>query len=275
MGTFQQPWRTRVDRLRHSRPGAVNRLDALVSGTERGVVPQILERRCVEQLREPRRHARRGARGSLQGPLTVLTWSSSAPTVSSTIGPGTAPRGCHTRPLGGIVLHDLRLAASGPNRLDAFVIGTNNALFQKTWNGAAWGAYVQLGGVCIASPAAVSRAPNQLDVFVIGTDNAVHHRHFNGTSWGGFTSLGGVVKLGVGASAAGPNRLDVFAIGMNNALYQKTWNGAAWSGWQNLGGVCISAPAAVAQGPNRIDTAPVYGTNSAVFQKNCTADATR
>ena len=83
------------------------------------------------------------------------------------------------------------------------MIGTDNALYQKTWNGAAWGAYINLGGVCLSGPAAVSRAANQLDVFVVGTDNAVHHRHFNGTSWGGFTSLGGVVKLGVGASAAG------------------------------------------------------------------------
>jgi hypothetical protein len=43
------------------------------------------------------------------------------------------------------------VVAWGPNRLDAFVIGTNSALYHKWWNGSSWGpsvtGYEHMGGV--------------------------------------------------------------------------------------------------------------------------------
>ncbi len=90
--------------------------------------------------------------------------------------------------------------AWGSNRLDAFVIGTNNALYHKWWNGSAWGPSVtgfeSLGGVCLSEPEVASWGPNRLDAFVLGTDNALYHKWWNGSAWGpsvtGFESLGGV-----------------------------------------------------------------------------------
>ena len=78
----------------------------------------------------------------------------------------------------------------GPNRLDVFVKGTDNALHHKWWNGSSWGGFESLGGVLASEPNAVSWGPNRLDVFVKGTDNALHHKWWNGSSWGGFESLG-------------------------------------------------------------------------------------
>ena len=48
------------------------------------------------------------------------------------------------------------VAAWGHNRLDAFVIGTDRALYHKWWNGSAWGpsltGYERMGGVCLGQP---------------------------------------------------------------------------------------------------------------------------
>jgi hypothetical protein len=170
------------------------------------------------------------------------------------------------------------VVAWGANRLDAFVIGTDRALYHKWWNGAAWGpsvtGYEGQGGVCASPPEVVAWAPNRLDVFVLGTDRAVYHKWWNGSAWGpsltGYESLGGVCASPPKVVSWGPNRLDLFVIGTDSALYHKWWNGSAWgpslSGWESLGGVCASPPEAVAWGPNRLDVF-VLGTDRAVYHK--------
>jgi serine protease AprX len=90
----------------------------------------------------------------------------------------------------------------GPNRLDAFVVGTNGALFHKWWNGSYWGpsltGYEAMGGTIIGEPRVVAWGPNRLDVFVTGTNGALFHKWWNGSSWGpsltGYESLGGVIS---------------------------------------------------------------------------------
>ena len=169
--------------------------------------------------------------------------------------------------LGGICLYGSALASWGVNRLDAFVAGTDGALYQKFWNGDTWSGFVNLGGILVAAPAAVSRAANRIDVVVVGTDSQLFHRAWNGAAWLPYVPLGGIVLHGPAIAAAGPNRLDAFVIGTDNALYQKTWNGAAWGPYVNLGGICIASPAAVSAAPNQLDVF-VVGTNNAVFHRH-------
>jgi hypothetical protein len=170
------------------------------------------------------------------------------------------------------------VVAWGPNRLDAFVIGTDSALYHKWWNGSSWGpsltGYERQGGICISRPEVVAWGPNRLDVFVIGTDSALYHKWWNGASWGpsltGYERQGGICIGPPKAVAWGPNRLDVFVIGTDSALYHKWWNGSSWgpslTGYERLGGICTSPPEAVAWGPNRLDVF-VIGTDSALYHK--------
>ena len=97
------------------------------------------------------------------------------------------------------------VVAWGANRLDVFVIGTDNALYHKWCDGAAWGPSVTdweyMGGVCISPPEVVAWGANRLDVFVIGTDNALYHKWYDGAAWGpsvtDYEYMGGViVKFG-------------------------------------------------------------------------------
>lgn len=166
----------------------------------------------------------------------------------------------------------------GPNRLDAFVTGTNSALYHKWWNGSSWGpsvtGYEHMGGRVLGSPEVVSWGQNRLDVFVIGTNSALYHKWWNGSSWGpsktGYESMGGKILGQPKVVAWGPNRLDVFVTGTDSALYHKWWNGSSWgpsvTGYENLGGKIISDPEVVSWGPNRLDIFAV-GTNSALYHK--------
>ncbi|MEO1091011.1 MAG: S8 family serine peptidase, partial [Pseudomonadota bacterium] len=182
------------------------------------------------------------------------------------------------------VLAAARPTASGPavawgsNRLDAFVVGTNSALYHKWWNGSAWGpsvtGYQNMGGTIVGKPKAVAWGPNRLDVFVRGTNSALYHKWWNGSAWGpsvtGYEHMGGVITDDPEVASWGPNRLDLFVIGTNSALYHKWWNGSAWgpslTGYEAMGGTISGKPRAVAWGPNRLDVF-VVGTNSALYHK--------
>lgn len=168
------------------------------------------------------------------------------------------------------------IVAWGPNRLDAFVIGTDRALYHK-WYGGSWGpsvtGYEKMGGVCTSTPQVVSWGPNRLDVFVTGTDSALYHKWYSG-GWGpsltGYENMGGVCVGDPRIVSWGPNRLDVFVLGTNRALFHKWWNGSAWgpslTGYENMGGVCVGQPEIAAWGPNRLDVF-VIGTDRALYHK--------
>ncbi len=155
--------------------------------------------------------------------------------------------------LGGILTSPPSAVAWGPNRLDVFVRGTNNAMYHRWWDGSAWGGFESLAGNITSPPTAVSWGPNRLDVFALGDDNALWHRWWDGSAWGGWESLGGNLTSPPAAVAWGENRLDVFALGDDNALWHRWWDGSAWGGWESLGGNLTSPPAAIAWGPNRLD----------------------
>ncbi|MFT5644874.1 MAG: hypothetical protein ACI83P_002438, partial [Janthinobacterium sp.] len=166
----------------------------------------------------------------------------------------------------------------GPNRIDAFVLGSNRALYHKWWNGKKCGpsvtGYEYMGGICTSVPQAVSWGPNRLDVFVTGTDSALYHKWWNGAKWGpsvtGYEKMGGICVGDPRIVSWDANRLDVFVLGSNRALYHKWWNGSSWgpslTGYEYMGGVCVGQPEVVSWGPNRLDVF-VIGTDRALYHK--------
>ena len=170
------------------------------------------------------------------------------------------------------------VVAWGPNRLDAFVLGSNRALYHKWWNGTSWGpsltGYEAMGGICMSAPQVVAWGPNRLDVFVTGTDSALYHKWWNGSAWGpsltGYENMGGVCVGDPRIVSWGANRLDAFVLGTDRALYHKWWDGTRWgpslTGYERMGGVCIGQPEVVSWGPNRLDVF-VIGTDRALYHK--------
>jgi hypothetical protein len=58
--------------------------------------------------------------------------------------------------LGGELQGKPTVVSWGPNRIDIFVKGTDNALWHKAWDGSNWTSYESLGGVYKGEPAVVS-----------------------------------------------------------------------------------------------------------------------
>jgi hypothetical protein len=167
--------------------------------------------------------------------------------------------------------------AQSASSLDAFVQGSDHALWYKHWDGTSWSGWENLGGVLTSSPAATSPASGVIDVFVRGSNGALYEKTTTdgGATWA-WISLGGQIPAGSSPTACswGAGRLDVFVQGTDGALYHKWYSGTSWSGWENLGGGLTSSPAAAAaSGSNRIDVF-VRGTTGALWQRTTTDGGT-
>jgi hypothetical protein len=105
-------------------------------------------------------------------------------------------------------------------RLDVFVRGTDNALWQK-WTDDTHGwlpNWFSLQGNIASAPAAASFACARYDVFARGPDGLIWHKWFQG-SWQPWESFPGAVSSAPGATSYRcNNRLDIYARGPDNTL---------------------------------------------------------
>ena len=67
-----------------------------------------------------------------------------------------------------------------PNRVDTFVIGTDNALWHNWSINGGWSGWENFGGVWRGAPAVSSIKPNHIEVYVRGTDDELWHKWWNG-----------------------------------------------------------------------------------------------
>src|SRR5262245_10018905 len=154
--------------------------------------------------------------------------------------------------LGGIATAGPALAAWEPGRLDAFVPGSDGALWHK-WFAGGWSGWESLGGLTTMAPAVASWSPWRLDVFVVGVDGALWHRAFDGSGWWPWESLGGQLTGAPSVASWAPGRLDITAPGSDGAVYHLAFvSGAGWYPWESLGG-------AVSAGTGTGTAAPAFG----------------
>ena len=136
--------------------------------------------------------------------------------------------------------------ASGPDRLDVFARGVDDALWHLSWNGTAWSDWERLGGTLVSGPAAAYRkaadGKTYLEVFVFDTKNRLLQRTFDGSAWGDWAemSLGSATpKTGASLAAVtwGGLRIDLFVRSTQNAVWHRYLPpGGYWMGWENLEG---------------------------------------
>jgi hypothetical protein len=143
------------------------------------------------------------------------------------------------------------VASWGDGRLDVFVRGSDDRLWQRSchitigggnlcdggdWSG--WQAPPVGGGALGSAPAAVSWGSGRIDVFVRGTDSTPYHVSFDNGSWGpGWVPLGGQTFHAPAAASRGAGRLYVLVRGTNGMLYRQRFVNGAWDGqWEGRGG---------------------------------------
>ena len=142
------------------------------------------------------------------------------------------------------------VASWGVGQFDLFVRGTDNALWQRHYDGALhdWAA---AASPLSYDPTMISWGPNRFDLFVRGPDNALQHGWFDG-SWHVWEALGGALLADAAAASWGPGRLDAFIHNSDNALWHVYFDGS-WHAWESLGGALTSSPTAVASKANVLD----------------------
>ncbi|MCA1691515.1 MAG: SpoIID/LytB domain-containing protein [Actinobacteria bacterium] len=120
---------------------------------------------------------------------------------------------------------DPATASRDSSRVDLFVRGGDDKLWQKSWDGAQWSGWSQpvgANGVLASSPDATSWDAGNLLVYVRGTDGGIYFVRFgNGWApWSRLGSAGDVIQDGPGATSRGAGRFDVFVRGTDNRGWQ-------------------------------------------------------
>jgi hypothetical protein len=160
--------------------------------------------------------------------------------------------GVHSENIGGTASSSPAATSYEPGRIDVFVRGPYNALWQRTYTegtGNNWGAWTSLGGTILAGtgPTATSYksgATVRIDVFVIGMNKHVWWDKWNGVVWsnwdaptythgdlqGQATSSPGAMTFPVG------NTVWVFVRGIDYQLWDRSHVGGAdtWNAWFRL-----------------------------------------
>jgi acylphosphatase len=176
--------------------------------------------------------------------------------------------------------------ATGQNadgRLEAFVIGFDNALWHK-WQskpGGTWGGWFSLGKPSIANaffiPFVRKNDDGRLEVFTVGTDGALWNLWQvapNGT-WSNWTSLGNPPTANVQSAPSvrknKDGRLEAFNICSDGALWH-IWQitpGGVWGSWDSLGmpsdSVVLSAGPIVVENVDGRLEAFVGGLDNAIW----------
>lgn len=142
-----------------------------------------------------------------------------------------------------------------PGRLDVFVRGADNHLYQftSTDGGGTWPGRVDRGDGLTSAPAVSSWDNDNMVVFARRQDNAIWYKAWDGSSWSNWQNLGGVFSSAPDAVSWGADRIDVVAKGPGNAIHRNTWEGAGWSGWDSLGGDLASGPSISSPAAGRLD----------------------
>ncbi|MDQ6742551.1 MAG: aryl-sulfate sulfotransferase, partial [Candidatus Dormibacteraeota bacterium] len=131
--------------------------------------------------------------------------------------------------LGGALTSRPAAASWSPDRLDAFVRGSD----QQTWHifslNGQWSGWEPLGGTLTSGPGVASWSSGRLDVFVRGSDQQLWHRWFDGGQWSGWEPLGGVLSSSPSVASWSAGRLDVMVQGTDQQVWHRWFDGSQWN----------------------------------------------
>jgi hypothetical protein len=165
--------------------------------------------------------------------------------------------------LGGYSISNPVVAQNSDGRLEAFVIGSDHALWHNSetlaGNSSSWSGYSDLGGYKLGYPAVARNSDGRLEAFVIGSDHALYHifqTAAGSNSWSRFIKLGGYILGDPAVARNSDGRLEVFVIGSNHGLYYIFQQGAGsniWAGFFPLGGNSLGNPIVAQDSDGRLE----------------------
>jgi hypothetical protein len=157
------------------------------------------------------------------------------------------------QPLGGVLTSRPAAASWSPDRLDAFVRGSDQQMYHIWFSSGQWSGWEPLGGTLTSGPGVASWSSGRLDVFVRGSDQQLWHKWFDGNQWNGWEPLGGVLTSSPSVAAWSAGRLDVMVEGTDQQVWHTWFDGNRWNGWEPLGSQTNADPAIASWGSGRLD----------------------
>jgi hypothetical protein len=153
--------------------------------------------------------------------------------------------------LGGIFASPPVAVAVSESRLDVFGLGTDYAVYHKTFDASItdpasqWTpAWERLGGNFMSTPAVVSTGAQQIDVFGLGIDQGMVHSSWNGIAWSDWDELGGCFSSPPVVLPTATGTFDIFARAIDYKLYHLAYDPTTQTDWKILGGGLLGEPVA-------------------------------
>lgn len=160
-------------------------------------------------------------------------------------------------------------------RIALCAIGTNNRLYYRTWNGAAWdpaSGWSDFGGDFSFAPALVAWGGKKLNIFAINRINGrMATKHFDGSAWDlTWYDLGGSFASRPVAVARGVDELSIFAVSTDGKMKGKRLNSSGWLPdqltWTDLGGSFVGEPTATTWRGNHVSVMGVSSTGTVQYK---------
>jgi alpha-galactosidase len=134
-------------------------------------------------------------------------------------------------------------AVAGPDGIDVYVRGLDNAAYQRTYRYGHWSDWKRLGGTLTDSPSVTSDGT----LFARGADGQVWQRTGAG-QWSGLGAPGGKPIYGRPGAATSTSGTVVAVRTADDSVWARTKTGDTWSDWTSIGGTVSSSPTLVAVG---------------------------
>ncbi|MET7400101.1 glycoside hydrolase family 27 protein [Dactylosporangium sp. NPDC005572] len=149
-------------------------------------------------------------------------------------------------PVHGRILGQPAAYASPGGRIDVFVRGTDDGVWQLTYDGASWGRWRSLGGKVTDAPTVAWTGPGQWTAAARGTDGLLWTRTAT-TGWSKVGSPDGRAFHGRPSAVVDDAGVVHVAVrSRTDEVWTVTRTGTAWSGWTNLGGTVSGSPTLLA-----------------------------
>ncbi len=150
---------------------------------------------------------------------------------------------------GGILASDPSCVSWGPDRIDCFFRGSDNAMWQFAWDGSVWhdlavGGALSLSALFAGDPTCVSplltctpdcasASSDRIDCFFRSSDNGTCIFLWDGSEWSGWSRHEIPIVAGdfscMPVETGGADRVDCYVRGTDNGLWHTSW-GHDWEG---------------------------------------------
>jgi hypothetical protein len=156
---------------------------------------------------------------------------------------------------------DIAITDDGANRLDLWTIGSDRAIWQKTWQaGQGWTDWISRGGTAKSPPSVLHFPDGHYTIYIRGSDDGLWTKSYSAAGgWTGWTAAGGSYASNPQATYTDGGRwVNVVGRDANGDVNNRVWTSTGgWATSETTAGPVIGSPTVIdwtpSGGPSRGD----------------------